>query len=99
MEEVRKFLEDLGIHFGLLIAGLFGAFVNISSEKELNVWQKWSAVASGAFTANYLTPLVFHYIKLGDSAKFGFAFLIGFLGLKFVEWIIVLLKKKYENKN
>ena len=98
MDEVKKYLEDFGIHLGLVVAGIFGAYLSVSVNKELSFWQKVTVIASGAATANYVSPLVFHYLGVGDNAQFGFAFFIGFSGLKGVEWIIVKFKEKYGRK-
>lgn len=91
-----EFLEGIGIHIGLIMAGLFGAFLSVSVNNKLNTWQKVIVVVSGAATANYLTPLILHYILLGENTQFGLAFLVGFSGLKFVEWMIVRVMRKNE---
>jgi hypothetical protein len=93
MDELTKFLEDHGIHIGLIMAGLSGAFLSISVNSNLTPWQKLVVVLSGSATANYLTPLVLKYVNLGDSTQYGLAFLVGFSGLKFVEWMIVKITK------
>ena len=95
MEEVKDYLEDFGIHLGLIIAGLFGAYLSVSINKELTTWQKITVLISGAATANYVAPFLFNYLNIGDNAQYGLAFLIGFSGLKGVEWIIVTIKNKY----
>lgn len=98
MDEVRKYLEDFGIHLGLIIAGLFGAYLSVSINRELTVWQKVTVIVSGAATANYIAPVVFQYLNIGDKSQFGLAFLVGFSGLKSVEWIIVKFKERYGEK-
>jgi len=95
---VKEYLEDFGIHIGLVIAGLFGAYFAVSINRELSAWQKVTVIISGAATANYLAPVVFEYLSIGDKSQFGLAFLVGFSGLKSVEWIIVKFKDKYGNK-
>ena len=76
-----EFLESIGIHIGLIMAGLFGAFLSVSVNSKLNVWQKVVVVICGAMTANYLTPFILNYILLGENTQFGLAFLVGFSGL------------------
>jgi hypothetical protein len=93
-----KHLEDIGIHIGLIMAGLFGAFLSISVQSNLTPWQKVIVVVSGSATANYLTPLILEYINLGENTRYGLAFLVGFSGLKFVEFIIVKIKSKMDKK-
>ena len=95
MDEVKDYLEDFGIHLGLIIAGLFGAYLSVSINKDLTTWQKITVLISGAATANYVAPFLFNYLNIGDNAQYGLAFLIGFSGLKGVEWIIVTIKNKY----
>lgn len=99
MEKIIIFLEDHGIHFGLLMAGLSGAFLSISVNNNLTPWQKWVVIVSGAATANYLTPLVLEYINLGQNTQYGLAFLVGFSGLKFVEWMIVKITNGIQKKS
>lgn len=93
-----QFLEDHGIHLGLILAGISGAFLSVSVNSKLTTWQKVVVVLSGAGTANYLTPLVLEYIKFGDGTQYGLAFLVGFSGLKFVEWMIVKVTNTIEKK-
>ncbi len=95
MDEVKRYLEDFGIHIGLIIAGLFGAYLSVSINKELTRLQKMTVIVSGAATANYVAPFLFEYLNIGDNAQFGLAFLIGFSGLKGVEWLIVSIKSRY----
>ena len=99
MDEVKQYLEDFGIHLGLLIAGLFGSYLSVSINKELSTLQKITVIISGAATANYLAPFIFQYLNIGDNAQFGLAFLIGFSGLKGVEWLIVKVKDRYAGKS
>lgn len=93
MDEIRKFLEDVGIHIGLITAGFFGAYVSINVNNELNRWQKVTVVISGMAAANYLTPVVFNYLDFVENIRYGAAFLIGFGGLKFVEYLIVKIRE------
>ena len=99
MDEVKQYLVDFGIHLGLLIAGLVGADLSVSINKELSTLQKITVIISGAATANYLAPFIFQYLNIGDNAQFGLAFLIGFSGLKGVEWLIVKVKDRYAGKS
>lgn len=93
-----EFLEELGIHVALIIAGFFGSLLAMGNKKELNGWQKVTALISGGAIANYLTPILFEYIKINQSTQYGFAFLLGFSGLEGVKWIILKIKSKQEKK-
>jgi len=53
------------------------------------------SVIGGTMSANYLTPVVIDLLGVkGESLKYGFAFVIGFGGLKIVE----LVYEKYISK-
>lgn len=95
VEDLFKYLNDWGIHFALVLAGGVGAFVRMGKNDELNRWQKWLVIGTGGAVANYLTPVVFHFIKVSDDLRYGFAFLLGFWGQQGVKWILFRLKDKY----
>lgn len=98
MDKIIQFLEDLGIHIALIIAGIFGSILSIGNKKELTGWQKVLTVVSGGAIANYLTPIVCSWVNIGESTRYGFAFLLGFSGLEGVKWIIIKIKGKYSKK-
>lgn len=80
-------LKDYGIDVGLLISGLFGAILLTSKGAAMNLTRTISSLVGGAASANYVTPVVVNIAKLDDSHyHYGIAFLLGFLGLKGVEY-------------
>lgn len=93
--DAGEVLEHIGINIGLVIAGLFGSFLSVSVNPELNNWQRGTVMVAGSMSANYITPLILSLIKLNEGVEYGLAFIVGFGGLKFVEWIIVRIKHKY----
>lgn len=80
-------LKDYGIDVGLLISGLFGAILLTSKGAAMNLTRTISSLVGGAASANYVTPVVVNITGLDNSHyHYGIAFLLGFLGLKGVEY-------------
>jgi hypothetical protein len=80
-------LKQYGIDVGLLISGLFGAILLTSKGAAMNLTRTVSSLIGGAASANYITPVVVNIAKLDNSHyHYGIAFLLGFLGLKGVEY-------------
>lgn len=92
--EIKQFLKDCGIDVGLLISGLFGAILLLSKEKTPKSWtQTLFGLIGGAASANYLTPMIIKTMNLQQiDFQFGIAFLLGFLGLKGIEFICDIFK-------
>ncbi len=87
MEPPQVNLKEYGIDVGLLISGLFGAILLTSKESAMNLTRTISSLVGGAASANYLTPVVISLAKLDNSHfHYGVAFLLGFLGLKGIEY-------------
>lgn len=76
---------SLGLHPGILIAGVFGAFVSIvllnAVPPEATAWRttlrRIAVLAASGITAGYMTPVVMHIIAMSDPFSFGVAFAIG----------------------
>lgn len=80
-------LKDYGIDVGLLISGLFGSILLTSKNSAKNLGRTVSSLIGGAASANYITPIVISITKLDDHHyHYGIAFLLGFLGLKGIEY-------------
>jgi hypothetical protein len=80
-------LKQYGIDVGLLISGLFGAILLTSKSGALNLTRTISSLVAGAASANYITPVIISITKLDDTHfHYSIAFLLGFLGLKGVEY-------------
>jgi hypothetical protein len=85
---MREFLMDLGFNIGLAMSGLLGSLVTIwRSKKKMNVKEQALSLIAGTLSANYLTPLVISFMDLKDNTQFGVAFVVGFGGLKAVEYV------------
>lgn len=80
-------LNEYGIDVGLLISGLFGAILLTSKDSAKNLGKTVSSLIGGAASANYIAPVVITVSKLDDTHyHYGVAFLLGFLGLKGIEY-------------
>ena len=95
---MKEIFQEVGIEFSMLFAGLAGALASITKEKELTRTQRFITLIVGGFLSAYLTPMVSLAINMPDQAKYGVGFVIGYSGLRSVEWIINKYFKK-ENKN
>ena len=92
--------EQLGIKAAILIAGFAGGLASLTKKSKLQRWEKFLAVLTGGFTANYLTPLAAEWINLSVNTHYGLAFLLGYGGLTSVELLWYRLHKddKKEDK-
>ena len=71
------------------MAGLFGSLMMMSKTASQTVGRTLFATIGGAASANYLTPLILQVTKLGHDSTYShaIAFLLGFTGLKSIEFI------------
>jgi len=87
MEPSQVNLKEYGIDIGLLISGLFGSILLTSKDSAMNLTRTVSSLVGGAASANYITPVVISAANLNDTHyHYGVAFLLGFLGLKGIEY-------------
>lgn len=87
MEPTNLDLKEYGLDVGLLVSGLFGAILLTSKGSAMNLGRTFSSLIGGAASANYITPVIISVAKL-DNQHFNYsvAFLLGFIGLKGVEY-------------
>lgn len=93
-EKITQWLKLLGFEIVLFIAGIMGAFVSVVSDKRLTKFERITSVISGGIIANYMTPIILEIIKLSTASSYGTAFLIGYSGLKIVEYTITFIHQK-----
>jgi len=87
MDNIPFNLKQYGIDIGLLISGLFGAILLTSKGSAVNMGRTFSSLVGGAASANYITPVIISITKLdNEHFHYSIAFLLGFLGLKGVEY-------------
>ena len=85
---MKQFLMELGFNIGLALSGLLGSLVTIwRSKKKMNIKEQALSLVAGTLSANYLTPLVISFMDLSEGTQFGVAFVVGFGGLKAVEYV------------
>lgn len=79
---------NIGMNVGLAVSGFFGSLLLVGKQKEQNLRDQIFSVIGGTMSANYLTPVVIDSLKLEtESLHYGVAFVIGFGGLKVVEYL------------
>lgn len=87
MDSPQSSLQQYGIDIGLLVSGLFGAILLTSKGSAMNLGRTFSSLVGGAASANYITPVIISITKLENvHFQYSIAFLLGFLGLKGVEY-------------
>ena len=91
-----SFLEHIGIKSVVFVAGIAGGIASLKNKSSLSWWERFLAVLTGGFTANYLTPLAAEWINLSTNTHYGLAFLLGYGGLASVE---LLWKRLHKNDN
>jgi hypothetical protein len=84
---MKEFLLGIGINIGLAVSGFFGSLLLVGQQKEQNLREQIISVIGGTMSANYLTPVAIDFFNLdSESLHYGVAFVIGFGGLKVVEY-------------
>jgi hypothetical protein len=84
----------VGVKYGVLLAGFAGGVVSLSFVKNLTRTQAVLAVLTGAFSANYLTPVALYYLEKysgpvsGDDLPFAVAFIIGLTAMNVIPGIL-----------
>lgn len=88
MIQFKQFLLEIGINIGMALSGFFGSLLLVGKQKNADIRTQLFSVIAGTLSANYITPLVVDVANLEmQSAQFAIAFLVGFGGLKVVEWM------------
>ena len=91
---LKEIFDEVGIEVASLFAGLAGGLASITKEKELTRTQRFITVVVGGLISAYLTPVFGIFLNMPDQAKYGVGFVIGYSGLRSVEWIIEKYFKK-----
>lgn len=79
---------NIGLNIGLAVSGFFGSLLLVGKQKEHNLREQIYSVIGGTMSANYLTPVIIDTFKLQtESLQYGVAFVVGFGGLKVVEFV------------
>ena len=93
----KGFIEamlDYGFSVVFFIAGVFGALASLVRQRQLSFTERMVTILSGGATAAYITPMLIEMVSLSEGSSYGMAFVIGFAGLKMVEWIIAAIRDR-----
>jgi len=83
-------LDDLGLNAVRLIAGFSGGAVHALVFKQREPMAVVASVVTGTLTANFLSPLIAHYIPwLGDGAC---AFLVGLTAMALCQGLVGIVQ-------
>lgn len=100
---IIDFLKNIGIDIAILIAGLSGGLVSLRKDEKLSMWQKILTVASGGLIATYLTPILVPLAEkiVGENSniEYGMGFVVGYMGLKSIEFVISKFVKSENDEN
>lgn len=97
---MKDILQEIGINVGISVAGLFGSLLLIGKTATVNLKTTFFSIISGVASANYITPLVMDISRVDVKYQMSVAFILGFLGLKGVEFFSnKFLKKEKDDTN
>ena len=94
---MKEILQDIGINIGISVAGLFGSLLLIGKTATVNLKTTFFSIISGVASANYITPLVMDISRVDVKYQMSVAFILGFSGLKGVEFFSNKFIKKEKN--
>ena len=94
-----KWLKLFGINFGLYLAGLFGAYVNTNTMKDLKPYERAGLILSGGLCANYITPIFIGWLNMSENTQFGMAFIVGYMGLTSIAYTVNFIKERLNIKD
>lgn len=97
---MQDILKDIGINIGLIVAGFFGSILMVGKNSTENIKSTLTSIIAGVASANYLTPLVIDMFRVEKQTyTLSIAFILGFLGLKGVEYVTSKFFKQNKNGN
>lgn len=90
-----------GIDIGFLLSGFFGALLLSIKKKKQKLSKVISSILAGTLCANYMTPLILNFAPLSvqEKGKYAVAFMMGYIGLKGLEFIIDFVVDYVNSKN
>lgn len=95
---IKEFLQEVGINIGISVAGLFGSLLLIGKSATVNLKATFFSIISGVASANYITPIVIDVVRVDEKYQMSIGFILGFLGLKGVEFVSNKFLKKVKNE-
>jgi hypothetical protein len=98
--DIQENLLRYGIDLGFLLSGFFGALLLNIRNKKKTIGKSILCIAAGTLSANYLTPLILTLAptSIQDRAKYAVAFMMGYMGLKGIEFVVDIFSDQFKNK-
>lgn len=93
---MKEILEEIGFNIGISVAGFFGSLILIGKKQKTNIRTTFFAIITGVASANYITPIIMDIVRFGEKYEMSVAFVLGFLGVKGVEFISSYLTEKVQ---
>lgn len=94
---MKEVLQEVGINIGISVAGLFGSLLLIGKSSTVNLKTTFFSIISGVASANYITPILVDITRMDVKYQMSIAFILGFLGLKGVEFFSNKVLKKVKD--
>lgn len=95
---MKEILEEIGFNIGISIAGFFGSVIMIGKKHKANLKTTFFGMITGTASANYLTPVFVSVTGMSKDYEMSVAFVLGFLGVKGVEFVADYLIERSEKK-
>jgi Na+/H+ antiporter NhaB len=96
---MKQLLQEIGFNIGISVAGFFGSLILIGKKQSNNLKTTFFAIVTGVASANYITPIIVDILRMDEKYQMSVAFILGFLGVKGVEFVSSYLLEKSQNAN
>lgn len=96
---MKQILQEIGFNIGISVAGFFGSLILIGKKQKNNLKTTFFAIVTGVASANYITPIIMDIVRVDTKYEMSIAFILGFLGVKGVEFVSQYLIDQAENEN
>jgi len=99
-EDFHTQLLKYGIDIGFLLSGFFGALLLSIKKKKQKLSKSIACIFAGTICANYLTPLILNFApaSIQEKGKYAVAFMMGYMGLKGLEFVVDFITDYLESK-
>jgi len=94
---MKQLLQEVGFNIGISVAGFFGSLILIGKKNNSNLKTTFFAIVTGVASANYITPIIIDIIRIDNKYEMSIAFILGFLGVKGVEFVSEYLIERSKN--
>ena len=96
---VKELFKEFGLDLAVLFAGFAGSLASITKEKNLSRGQRIVTVLVGGLVAAYMTPIFGNMWSLSEELRYGIGFVLGYSGLRSMEYILEKYFKKTPKDN